>query len=119
MDANATLSKCSALAAGRREIDVSERSGGTIPVFNRSNEEQIGEVPDADQAAVDAAVARARETFEPASGVSCRRAPADVLFRAAEIIKARTEELAEIESSRQRYERCWPRADHQGWPTRC
>jgi aldehyde dehydrogenase (NAD+) len=39
----------------------------TIPVFNPSNEEQIFEVPDSDQAAVDAAVARARETFE--SGV--------------------------------------------------
>jgi acyl-CoA reductase-like NAD-dependent aldehyde dehydrogenase len=71
----------------------------TIAVFNPSNEEQIAEVPDSDRAAVDAAVARARDTFE--SGV-WRKLPAahraDVLFRAAEIIKARTEELAEIEA---------------------
>ncbi|MGU3503029.1 aldehyde dehydrogenase family protein [Mycobacterium sp. C31M] len=74
-------------------------SGGVIPVFNPSNEEQIAEVIDSDQATVDAAVARARETFE--SGV-WRKLPAahraDVLFKAAEIIKARTEELAEIEA---------------------
>lgn len=70
----------------------------TIPVFNPSNEEQIAEVPDSDQAAVDAAVARARETFE--SGV-WRKAPAshraNVLFRAARIIEERTEELAALE----------------------
>ncbi|HOW93417.1 MAG TPA: aldehyde dehydrogenase family protein, partial [Mycolicibacterium fallax] len=74
-------------------------AGGIIPVFNPSTEEQIAEVPDSDRAAVDAAVARARETFE--SGV-WRRLPAarraEVLFRAAEIIKQRTEELAELES---------------------
>ena len=55
-----------------------------IPVFNPSTEEQIAEVVDSDQAAVDAAVARARETFE--SGV-WRKPPAahraNVLFRAA------------------------------------
>ena len=78
---------------------VESRSSGIIPVFNPSTEEQIAEVPDADQAAVDAAVARARETFE--SGV-WRKLPAahraEVLFRAAEIIKERTDELAELES---------------------
>ncbi|MCV7178173.1 aldehyde dehydrogenase family protein [Mycolicibacterium sphagni] len=36
----------------------------TIEVFNPSTEELIAEVVDADKAAVDAAVARARETFE-------------------------------------------------------
>jgi acyl-CoA reductase-like NAD-dependent aldehyde dehydrogenase len=78
---------------------IESRSSGIIPVFNPSTEEQIAEVPDSDQAAVDAAVARARETFE--SGV-WRRLPAahraEVLFRAADIIKARTDELAEIEA---------------------
>ena len=67
---------------------VESRSSGIIPVFNPSTEEQIAEVPDSDQAAVDAAVARARDTFE--SGV-WRNLPAahraDVLFKAAEIIK--------------------------------
>ncbi|MGY4711644.1 aldehyde dehydrogenase family protein [Mycolicibacterium sp. CBM1] len=75
------------------------RNSAIIPVFNPSTEEQIAEVPHADQAAVDEAVARARETFE--SGV-WRKLPAahraEVLFRAAEIIKARTDELAEIEA---------------------
>ena len=70
-----------------------------IAVFNPSNEEQITEVPDSDQATVDAAVARARETFE--SGV-WRKAPAThrakVLFRAARIIEERADELAELES---------------------
>lgn len=69
-----------------------------IEVFNPSTEELITEVPDSDQAAVDAAVARARETFE--SGV-WRKAPAshraNVLFRAARIIEERTDELAALE----------------------
>lgn len=79
-------------------VDV-QPAAGVIPVFNPSTEEQIAEVADSDQATVDAAVARARETFE--SGV-WRKLPAahraEVLFRAAEIIKARTAELAEIEA---------------------
>src|ERR1700760_477251 len=71
----------------------------SIAVFDPSNEEQIAEVPDSDQAAVDAAVARARETFE--SGV-WRKAPAthraNVLFRAARIIEERADELAALEA---------------------
>ena len=74
-------------------------SSGIIPVYNPSTEEQIAEVADSDQAAVDAAVARARETFDAGTW---RRLPAahraDVLFRAAEIIRQRTDELAEIEA---------------------
>ncbi|MDH6243972.1 aldehyde dehydrogenase family protein [Mycobacterium sp. OTB74] len=78
---------------------VDKPGSGIIPVFNPSNEEQITEVVDSDGAAVDAAVARARETFE--SGI-WRKLPAarraEVLFRAAEIIKQRTDELARLES---------------------
>ena len=78
---------------------VESRSSGIVQVFNPSTEEQIAEVPDSDQAAVDAAVARARETFE--SGV-WRKLPAqhraEVLFRANAIIKERIEELAALES---------------------
>ncbi|UGT63078.1 aldehyde dehydrogenase family protein [Nocardia asteroides] len=78
---------------------VESPSSGIIPVYNPSTEQQIAEVADSDQRAVDEAVARARETFE--SGV-WRKLPAahraDVLFRAAEIIKARTDELAELEA---------------------
>jgi len=70
-----------------------------IPVFNPATEEQIAEVVDSDQAAVDRAVARARETFE--KGVWRKLPPkqrADVLWRAAQIIENRLEELAAIES---------------------
>ncbi|BBZ39423.1 aldehyde dehydrogenase [Mycobacterium conspicuum] len=78
---------------------VEGRSSGIVPVFNPSTEEQIAEVPDSDQAAVDAAVARARETFE--SGV-WRKLPhqqrAEILFRANAIIKERLDELAAAES---------------------
>ncbi|WP_433634014.1 aldehyde dehydrogenase family protein [Nocardia sp. CA-120079] len=78
---------------------VESPSSGIIPVFDPSTEELIAEVVDSDQATVDAAVARARETFE--SGV-WRKLPAahraEVLFRAADIIRARTDELAEIEA---------------------
>ena len=78
---------------------VESRSSGIVPVFNPSTEEQIAEVPDSDQSAVDAAVARARETFE--SGV-WRKLPAahraEVLFRAVAIIKERTDDLAAAES---------------------
>lgn len=42
------------------EPAVESHSSGIIPVFNPSTEEQIAEVVDSDQAAVDAAVARAR-----------------------------------------------------------
>src|SRR5580658_4357129 len=78
---------------------VERRSSGIVQVFNPSTEEQIAEVPDSDQAAVDAAVARARETFE--SGV-WRKLPAqhraEVLFRANAIIKERLDDLAAAES---------------------
>jgi aldehyde dehydrogenase (NAD+) len=70
----------------------------SIAVFNPSSEELLAEVVDSDQATVDAAVARARETYE--SGV-WRKMPAkhraEVLYRAAEIIKWRTDELADLE----------------------
>jgi aldehyde dehydrogenase (NAD+) len=70
-----------------------------IEVFNPSTAERIGEVVDADKAAVDRAVARARETFE--KGVwknltATRRA--EVLWKAAEIIKQRVDQIAEIEA---------------------
>ncbi|MBB5911950.1 aldehyde dehydrogenase (NAD+) [Nocardia transvalensis] len=78
---------------------VESSSSGVIPVFDPSTEEQIAEVADSDQATVDAAVARARETFE--SG-AWRKLPAahraEVLFRAAEIIRGRIDEIAEIEA---------------------
>ena len=82
-------------------IDAVENIGKStvIPVFNPSTEEQIGEVQDSDKAAVDRAVARARESYE--SGV-WRNLPAakraEVLWRAAEIIKQRADEIVDLES---------------------
>src|SRR5580704_8756122 len=78
---------------------VSPLSSNKIQVFNPTTEELITEVADSDQAAVDRAVARARQTFE--AGVwhrlpAARRA--DVLWRAGDIIKQRVEEIAQIES---------------------
>lgn len=74
-------------------------AGGIIPVFDPSTEEQIAEIVDFDQKAVDEAVARARESFD--SGI-WRKLPAAhraaVLFRAADIIRERTDELAAIEA---------------------
>ncbi len=71
----------------------------TITVINPATEEKIGEVIDSDQATVDRAVARARETFE--KGVwknltAARRA--EVLWRAADIIKERADQIADIEA---------------------
>lgn len=87
--------------SGTTNFDTEARRGssGVIPVINPGTEELIGEVPDCDQAAVDRAVARARETFD--SGVWRKLPPkqrANILWRAAQIIEERLEELAEIES---------------------
>jgi acyl-CoA reductase-like NAD-dependent aldehyde dehydrogenase len=86
-------------SATRLGLDSSVEGSAMIQVFNPSTEELIGEVPDSDKAAVDRAVARARETFE--AGV-WRKLPAtrraDVLWRAADIIKRRVDELADIEA---------------------
>jgi acyl-CoA reductase-like NAD-dependent aldehyde dehydrogenase len=74
-------------------------SGTLIEVFDPSTEQLIGRVPDCDQATIDAAVARARDTFN--AGVwrdlpATRRA--EVLWRAAGIIKQRAPELAVLEA---------------------
>jgi aldehyde dehydrogenase (NAD+) len=70
-----------------------------IPIFDPSTEEQLGEFADGGAAAVDAAVARARETFE--SGVwhgktSSERAR--ILWRVADLIEQRVDELAELDA---------------------
>jgi aldehyde dehydrogenase (NAD+) len=74
-------------------------SGGTIEVFDPSTEHLIGTVSDADQATIDAAVDRARRAFT--AGVwrdlpATRRA--EVLWRAAEVINRRADELAILEA---------------------
>ncbi|CAN7631284.1 aldehyde dehydrogenase family protein [Phenylobacterium sp. LjRoot219] len=70
-----------------------------IPVFDPATAEQIAEVPDVGPRAVDAAVARARATFE--SGVWREMLPkhrAKVLWRVAEIVDRRIDEIVEVEA---------------------
>lgn len=70
-----------------------------IAVYDPSTERQIGEIADGGAAAVDEAVARARESFRKA--VWHGKTPSErtrILFRAAELIEQRADELAEIDS---------------------
>ena len=74
-------------------------SGESIPIIDPVTEEPIAEFVDAGANAIDAAVARARATFE--SGVWHRKPGtqrAQVLWRVAELLEARTEELAQVDS---------------------
>src|SRR5437764_2817553 len=73
--------------------------GETIPIIDPVTEEPLTEFVDEGAAGVDAAVARARETFE--SGVWHRMPDtqrAQVIWRIAELLEARGEELAELDS---------------------
>jgi phenylacetaldehyde dehydrogenase len=73
--------------------------GETIPIINPVTEEQYAEFVDGGQKAVNEAVARARATFE--SGVWHSKPgteKAQVLWRVAELLEARTEELALLDS---------------------
>ena len=70
-----------------------------IPIFNPSTEDQLGEFADGGAAAVDAAVAKARATFE--SGVWRGKTSSErsrILWRVAELIEQRVDELAEIDA---------------------
>jgi acyl-CoA reductase-like NAD-dependent aldehyde dehydrogenase len=73
--------------------------GETIPVIDPVSEQQIAEFVDEGAAAIDAAVARARESFD--SGV-WRQKPqseqAQVLWRVAELLEARADDLAQLDS---------------------
>ena len=70
-----------------------------IPIFNPSTAQQIGEFADGGSAAIDEAVARARATFK--SGVWHGKTSSErsrILWRVAELIEQRVEELAEIDA---------------------
>jgi aldehyde dehydrogenase (NAD+) len=74
-------------------------TGDTIALIDPVTEQQFAEFVDGGPAAIDAAVARARETFE--SGVWHRKPHserAQVLWKVAELLEARTDELAELDS---------------------
>ena len=70
-------------------------TGTEIPVYNPSTEAQIGEIVDGGASAVDAAVARARETFQAEAwtgkGSSER---AKIIWEAADLIQARADKSA-------------------------
>jgi phenylacetaldehyde dehydrogenase len=81
--------------------EVRKRTGTSdmIPIFDPSTGQQIGEFADGGKAAVDAAVARARASFE--SGVWTNKTTSErtrILWRIAELIEQRIEELAEIDA---------------------
>jgi aldehyde dehydrogenase (NAD+) len=74
-------------------------TGETIPIIDPVTEQKITEFVDGGAAAVDAAVARARETFE--SGVWHQKPPAEqakILWRVAELLEAESDDLAQIDS---------------------
>ena len=81
------------------EIGRRAGTGASIAVINPATEEQIAEFTDGGAEAIDAAVARARQTFE--SGVWSAKPGSErakVLWRIAELIEQHTEALAEIDS---------------------
>jgi len=70
-----------------------------IPIFDPSIGEQIGQFADGGAAAVDAAVARARESFN--SGIWHGKTSSErtrILWRVGELIEQRVDELAEIDA---------------------
>jgi len=71
----------------------------TIAVYDPSTEQQIGEISDGGASAVDEAVARARDSFE--AGLWHGKTPSErtrILFRAADLMEQRADELGEIDS---------------------
>jgi len=81
------------------ELRARPGTGDTIPIIDPVTEEQIAEFTDGGAGAVDEAVARARESFE--SGVwheQPQSERAKVLWRVADLLEARHEELAELDS---------------------
>lgn len=71
----------------------------TIAIYDPSTEEQIGEIRDGGTAAVDAAVAQARESFR--AGLWTGKPPSErakILWRFADLIEARADDLAAIDA---------------------
>jgi len=70
-----------------------------IPVFDPATGKRIAEVPDGGRAAVDEAVARARQTF--ACGVwreKLAKERARILWRVADVVERRADEIVEVEA---------------------
>jgi phenylacetaldehyde dehydrogenase len=87
------------LATVLEEIGGRKGTSEMISIFDPSTATQIGEFADGGAPAVDAAVARARETFN--SGVWHGKTTSErtrILWRVAELIEQRIEELAELDA---------------------
>lgn len=81
------------------ELRARPGNGETIAIIDPVTEQKIAEFTDGGPQAIDAAVARARETF--ASGVWNRKPHSErarVLWRIAELLEAQAEDLARIDS---------------------
>jgi len=71
----------------------------TIAVYDPSTEEQIGEIQDGGAKAVDEAVSRARESFD--AGAWTGKTPAErakILWKVADLLEQRAEEIGNIDS---------------------
>lgn len=81
------------------ELRARPGSGETIAVIDPVTEQPIAEFRDGGAEAVDLAVARARETFESGAWrLKPHTERAQVLWKVAELLEARADELAEIDS---------------------
>ena len=73
--------------------------GETIPIIDPVTEQSIAEYSDGGPAAIDRAVARARETFD--SGIwhqMPQSEQAQVLWRVAELLEAQADDMAQLDS---------------------
>jgi betaine-aldehyde dehydrogenase len=77
---------------------VAASSGRTFKVMNPATGEAMAEAPDAQAADVDRAVAAARRAFDEGWRDVTAQERGRILFRLAERVRARTKELAEIET---------------------
>jgi len=76
-----------------------EAASDTIAVYDPSTEEQIGEIRDGGAKAIDEAVIRARASFN--AGAWTGKTPADrakILWKAADLLEARAEEIGNLDA---------------------
>jgi len=77
---------------------VASRSGRTMPISSPSTDEVLSEVPEADEADVDAAVQAATDAYERVWSKMPGRERAKYIFRMARAIQEKSRELAIVES---------------------
>jgi phenylacetaldehyde dehydrogenase len=81
------------------KVRTAEQPGSTIPIIDPVTEEQFDEISDGGAHAVDEAVARARASFDAAVWHGkTPSARAKILWRAADLLELRAEEIGAIDS---------------------